>query len=155
MWLASRQSHPSHQRRPLVAGQRQDAVLKVDVPENWRFWPFWATCQVKAPPGWMVKRIELPGAEEPSRARWSRCRREGPCWSAEGGRGQGGFRLGELLEQLGRQPVARLELDDAFQLADRRFDVALGEIVIGQHEPAPRRNPGGRESASRACNCSV
>ena len=34
---------------------------KVEVPENCWVWPFWVTCQVNAPPGWIVRAIEVSG----------------------------------------------------------------------------------------------
>ena len=45
----------------------------------------------------------------------------------------------ELPEQLRREGVARLERDHLLEDAHRRLGVALGQVVVGEHEPGRGR----------------
>src|SRR5207253_6552396 len=61
MWLGSFQLTRPTRIGPLSWASVRTPPPKVEVPENCWVWPFWVTCQVNAPPCWIVRAIEVSG----------------------------------------------------------------------------------------------
>ena len=153
MWLGVLPAHATDQGRALVLDQGEDAVaVGGGAGELLRL------ALLGDLPGELARRAGSSGRSRCRRpAGRSRSRRSTPlaagsCRPGRGGRRRGGrrglvLRRVELPEQLRREGVAGLQRDHLLEHVDGRLGVALGQVVVGEHEPGRWPSRVGRRSS--------
>ena len=148
MWLASFQLTRPTRAGPLSWASVRMPSPKVDVPVNCCFWPFSVTCQVNAPPGWTVRAIAVSAAgwafQVPAI--------DAPCGGVVSvGAGEATAVAGSSLDgsscrsSFAESVSLGFSATTCLRIVDRGVGVALGQVVVGKHEPG-----GGRVRVGRA-----
>ena len=146
MWAGSSQFTRPTSTVPLSWASVRTPPPKVETPANCWVWPFCVTCQLYAPPGWIVRTIEVSGPDCAFQVPRSSRLRAAWCWPGPepGAEKRPRARLAllsgfELLEQLRRDGIAGLQRNHLLEDPGGVLEIAFRDVVVSKHEPARGR----------------